>query len=142
VCFGAQVLAAALGGTVERAPRPELGWCRVESTTAAIAEGPWFQWHRDRFTLPAGALSLAHNELGVQAFRRGRSVGVQFHPEVDHRLLSSWLAGSRPAEGEPPDPLFEELAVDVPSLLTTTERLETDVVRNAHRLVDWFLSME
>src|SRR5690606_17499247 len=49
VCFGGQLLAAALGGSVERAPRPELGWLMVESTTASIAPGPWFQWHGDRF---------------------------------------------------------------------------------------------
>src|SRR5829696_1808113 len=60
VCFGGQVLSAALGGTVEPAPRPELGWCRVDSAAPdAIAAGPWFQWHRDRFSLPAGAVELA-----------------------------------------------------------------------------------
>src|SRR5262245_26420649 len=31
VCFGAQVLAAALGGSVQPAARLELGWCEVET---------------------------------------------------------------------------------------------------------------
>ena len=52
VCFGAQALAAALGGTVSRSPRPEIGWHYVETDAPWISPGPWFQWHSDRFTLP------------------------------------------------------------------------------------------
>ena len=32
VCFGAQLLAEALGGQVRRAPQPEVGWLEVETT--------------------------------------------------------------------------------------------------------------
>src|SRR5262245_50600371 len=32
ICFGGQALAAALGGRVERAPAPELGWTVVQPT--------------------------------------------------------------------------------------------------------------
>jgi GMP synthase-like glutamine amidotransferase len=131
VCFGGQVLSVALGGVVERAPRPELGWFEVESFTDAIAPGPWFQWHGDRFTLPPGATELARNEVGVQAFRMGRSVAVQFHPEVDTSLLTSWLS-----DGEPLDPLFAELDVDARRLLDATAELEPKVTANARRLVD------
>jgi GMP synthase-like glutamine amidotransferase len=31
LCFGGQALAAALGGDVERAPTPELGWTEIET---------------------------------------------------------------------------------------------------------------
>jgi GMP synthase-like glutamine amidotransferase len=138
VCFGGQVLAAALGGQVERAPRSELGWCLVGTTAApAVADGPWFHWHSDRFTLPPGADALAANEVGVQAFRVGRSVGVQFHPEVDADLMASWLL-----DGGPPDPLFAELGVEVADIMTTTSSLAAVSMQNAHRLVDWFLSLE
>jgi GMP synthase-like glutamine amidotransferase len=136
VCFGGQVLAAALGATVEPAPRPELGWCPVETSAPdAIAEGPWFQWHGDRFTLAAGASELARNDVGVQAFRMGRSVGVQFHPEVDLTLLASWIG-----EGEPPDPLFAQLGVEPASLLEATAQLAARTQVNTNRLVDWFLA--
>jgi GMP synthase-like glutamine amidotransferase len=134
VCFGGQVLAAALGGTVEPAPRPELGWCVVASRAPAIAAGPWLQWHSDRFTLPPGAEELAWNEVGVQAFRMGRSIGVQFHPEVDHRLLSSWLD-----DGEALDPLFTELGVDPAALIDEAVRIERIATCNADHLVDWLL---
>jgi GMP synthase-like glutamine amidotransferase len=136
VCFGGQVLAAALGGRVEPAPRPELGWCCVETLVPeAVAPAPWFQWHGDRFTLPPGATELARNEVGVQAFRMGGSVGVQFHPEVDRGLLASWLE-----DGEPLDPLFAELGVEPEDVLDEAARIEAATADNTNVLVDWWLA--
>ena len=80
ICFGGQALSAALGGTVERSPVPEIGWLELELTGAAPAElaaGPWMVWHLDRFTVPAGATELARTELCPHAFRTGRSVGLR-----------------------------------------------------------------
>ena len=56
LCYGAQILAAVLGGQIEAAPEPELGWHRISSQVPAeIPDGPWLQWHYQRFTLPPGA---------------------------------------------------------------------------------------
>lgn len=91
LCFGGQMLALALGATVERAPAPELGWHRVKSVAPdVIAHGPWLQWHFDRFTLPPGSELLATSDAGVQAFRRGRDLGVQFHPESTIEVVRAW----------------------------------------------------
>lgn len=100
LCFGAQALAAALGGSVQRAGRPEIGWIAVEATAAGeavdgLAPGPWFAWHEDTFTVPAGARELARTAAGPQAFALGRSVGLQFHPEVDAAIVRSWVDGGR-----------------------------------------------
>ena len=43
---------------------------------------------------PPGAEVLAVNENAVQLFRAGRSVGTQFHPEVDPGHVAGFLAGS------------------------------------------------
>ena len=45
ICFGGQALAAALGGRVEPAPEPEIGW-RLLTTRRPrlVGPGPWFQW--------------------------------------------------------------------------------------------------
>ena len=59
VCFGGQLVADALGGTVELSPAPELGWYPVHSQVPFLASGPWFQWHSDRWTVPPGAVELA-----------------------------------------------------------------------------------
>jgi hypothetical protein len=46
-------MAHALGGTVERAREPEIGWHPVVSDLPeVIAEGPWMQWHYDVVTVP------------------------------------------------------------------------------------------
>lgn len=107
ICFGGQALAAAFGGRVEAAVRKEIGWSMVESLDEElIPQGPWLEFHGDRFFPPAHARVLAHNEVGVQAFTLGRHLGVQFHPEPDGALLAKWLdAGGRSeAEQEGTDP--------------------------------------
>ena len=97
ICFGAQLLTAAFGGTVEHAGRQEIGWVTIDSADpGVIPPGPWLEFHHDRCLPPAGATVLARNELGAQAFQLGRHLAVQFHPEVDGAQLRLWLdAGGR-----------------------------------------------
>ncbi|HMJ37345.1 MAG TPA: type 1 glutamine amidotransferase [Baekduia sp.] len=91
ICFGAQHLARALGGTVAPAARPEVGWLGVETLAPeTVPPGPWLQWHRDAFTLPPGADLLARSPVGPQAFRAGPHLGVQFHPEVTPAIAADW----------------------------------------------------
>ncbi|WP_051221949.1 type 1 glutamine amidotransferase [Conexibacter woesei] len=91
ICFGGQHLARVLGGSVERAPRGEVGWLDVESLAPdVVPPGPWLQWHRDRFTVPPGAELLARSPVGPQAFRQGPHLGVQFHPEVTPAIALDW----------------------------------------------------
>lgn len=91
LCFGGQMLAAALGGTVEPADRPEVGWHEVATDDAEqIPTGPWLQWHFHRFTTPPGARLLAASPTGPQAFRHGRHLGVQFHPESTIEIVREW----------------------------------------------------
>ncbi|WP_331766482.1 glutamine amidotransferase-related protein [Embleya sp. NBC_00896] len=130
ICFGAQALAAALGGTVERAPSFEIGRHEVDSDDPAlIAPGPWYQWHFDRFTVPPGAREIARSAAGPQAYVVGRSLGVQFHPEVTPEIMTAWLENGG-------DTQAEELGLDVAAL-----RLPLPGARErAHALVDAFLA--
>jgi len=96
ICFGGQVLSAALGGTVSRAPRAEVTWRPIETQAPdLITAGPWPFWHEDRFDLPPGARLVAGSETEVVAFSDGASVGVQFHPEADAAVVRDWLDGGR-----------------------------------------------
>lgn len=133
ICFGGQALAAALGGTVERSSRPEVGWRTIESDKPEVlGNGPWMQWHFDRFTVPPGATELARNEAGSQAFTTGRSLGLQFHPEVTVDIISRWLSLAPPAELDRPE-------VDVPAIRRDTARLAPITEARSYELVDWFI---
>ena len=104
ICLGSQLLAAALGGSVERAPAKEIGFYRVRLTgaarddalfSAAPADFVAFHWHGDAFTLPAGAVALGGSTMTpLQAFRFGASAwGVQFHLETDQDVLQAMVDG-------------------------------------------------
>lgn len=111
LCFGGQLLARVLGGEGFRATS-EIGWLQVRSRDPELVpEGPWFQWHFDSFTLPSGATLLAESDAGPQAFVAGRSLGLQFHPEVTVDIMDEWVRTYRhelDAEGVDPDALLEE----------------------------------
>jgi GMP synthase-like glutamine amidotransferase len=113
ICFGGQMLAAAVGGRVERAPVPEIGWLSVASSEPALVDGgPWLSWHYDRFTLPSHVPVLAQTALANQAFVYGRALGLQFHPEVTDAVLESWLSTDSREQlagrGIDPQPLIEQ----------------------------------
>jgi GMP synthase-like glutamine amidotransferase len=112
ICFGAQALAAALGGAVSRAAGFEIGWIDVDGDDGY--GGRWFTWHEDVFALPPGATELARAPSGVQAFAIGASVGLQFHPEVTPAIVDEWLAGGRDAVPDP-EPIRRETATCIDS---------------------------
>jgi len=93
LCFGGQALAAALGGSVEPAPVPELGWTETETDEPELVPpGPWLEWHFERFSTPPGATEIARTAAATQAFRHGRHLGVQFHPESTVEIVERWAA--------------------------------------------------
>lgn len=128
ICFGAQALARALGGSVVRGPRPEIGWTRIEPEPGSpIESGPWFQWHFDALTPPPGATVLASTPVAVQAYRIGRCLGVQFHPEVTAFDITRWLERGGDAQarahGADPDRMLAEAAHERGAARARAERL-------------------
>jgi len=92
ICFGGQLVARAMGGTVAPAPRAEIGWTSIWSDRPTlVGEGPWFQFHYDRWTVPPGAVELARTPAASQAFVLKRTLAVQFHPELDAEGLQGWF---------------------------------------------------
>jgi GMP synthase (glutamine-hydrolysing) len=120
VCLGAQLLAASLGARVYRGPEPEVGLLPVELTEAAAADPvfgdappsiPTLQWHGDTFDLPEGATLLASSPAYPnQAFRFGRSYGLQFHVEVTPELAAQW--GEVPAYADSLEAILGPGALD------------------------------
>jgi GMP synthase (glutamine-hydrolysing) len=92
---GARALALAFGGLVEPADHPLRGWVMVDTSIPhRIATGPWLTWQHDVIVLPPDAQLLAYNRLGPQAFRVGRHLGVQFHPEATPQTVAEWVKKS------------------------------------------------
>jgi GMP synthase-like glutamine amidotransferase len=133
LCFGGQMLARALGGKVFRSTESEIGWVPVRSTDPELVPiGPWFQWHFDSFTVPPGATVIADSDVGPQAFVAGRSLGLQFHPEVTTEIMDDWVRAYRhelDADGVDPDALLEE-----------TDRRATESRRMAWQLFERYLT--
>ena len=98
-----------------------------------MPDGPWMQWHYDRIEPPVAATVLAADDLCVQAFRIGRSLGLQFHPEVTRDHLAGWIDNGGAAE-------LARLGIDPDVLLADTHAIEADVTARTNRLVDWFLA--
>jgi GMP synthase (glutamine-hydrolysing) len=119
VCWGHQLLADALGGTVVDMGEYEIGYREIErvgsaddgeaaagdseaaaddAEDAVLAGLPGsftaFTTHSDAVVeLPPGATEIAVNDYGTHGFRLGDAVGVQFHPEYDQETAKSVTEG-------------------------------------------------
>lgn len=150
-CLGGQLMARALGGTVERAAQPEIGWMPL-STSSSAAARYWFgdsrppsgpdtaprdhtvyQWHRDSFvTLPPGAELIASSPACVhQAFAIGPHLGMQFHIEINAEKIARWMAE--------PGASFERLVERWPGSVQSLEVMAASSARSlasSHALAD------
>lgn len=131
VCFGGQLLAEALGGTVEAAPdgHDEIGLVTFPEASGVPA-GPWVTWHGDRVTLPPDVDVLVRNDSAIQVFRKGRAAGTQFHPEADTAIFTTWATIG--ADHIP-------TGLDGAELIAEVADAQDQLRANCEELVDWFL---
>ena len=99
ICFGAQLVAEALGGSVFPNEQKEIGWYEVnltpEGEKSFLFESVQktfvtFHWHGDHFSLPPWCTRLAYSEPTLnQAFICiNRPIAcVQFHPEFTRDMI-------------------------------------------------------
>lgn len=100
ICLGAQMLARHLGHCVRPHPqgRVEVGYYPIHPTEQGrqVCTCPFpkrvYQWHREGFELPNGAILLAKGQdFEAQAFRYGQTAyGFQFHPEATLAMMCRW----------------------------------------------------
>jgi GMP synthase (glutamine-hydrolysing) len=113
ICFGAQLLATAIGGrAAPMGDRTFVGWHANDEVADPVWRGPWVRWHADHLEVPPGTEVLARDRGTVQAFHHraasgASGVGVQFHPEVSVEAANGFAlktpdmlarAGTTPAE--------------------------------------------
>lgn len=135
ICFGGQLIADALGGSVELSPETELGWYEIDPVDGKknpVGPGPWMEWHHDRFEAPPEADVLAESAVGPQLFTIGRMAGTQFHPEVDVAHIEGWLTVAD-------DEYLATYGRDRQSVLADMHVHEAHSIEGCRRLVDWFL---
>lgn len=133
ICFGGQLIARAMGGSVAPAPQCEIGWKDIWSERPDIfGNGPWFQFHYDRWQLPPGAVEIARNPIASQAFTINRSLAIQFHPEITAGSLEGWLDWGGDvkvvADGQDPEVMKAQ-----------TRAYESAATQRTYELVDGFL---
>ena len=100
ICLGAQLLGAALGGTISRLDSNEIGIYEINQVAddAIMNVGksaPTTQWHEDYVSiLPTGATLIADSpQCPTQIFKVGTlSYGLQCHPEADASIVALWEA--------------------------------------------------
>jgi GMP synthase (glutamine-hydrolysing) len=103
ICLGHQLVAVALGGTVDRNPRGrqigvlDIGWTEAAATDPLLAglatPRRAVQWNEDLVLVPPpGAVLLAATPRGeVQAMRFAPTVwGLQWHPEATPAIVREW----------------------------------------------------
>jgi GMP synthase-like glutamine amidotransferase len=135
ICFGAQMVSHAFGGSVTRSDSPEVGWFEIESDVPdVISPGPWLQWHYDVFAVPGDFTCLARSSVGPQAVRRGRILATQFHPEATESIVARWSSGGGADE-------LARLGTSRENLLEESRRLVNDSRPASDRLIDWFVDV-
>jgi GMP synthase-like glutamine amidotransferase len=131
ICFGAQAIAAALGGSVHRLAAPEIGWIEIATADAErVPSGPWMSWHEDGFRPPPLSYELASNAVGTQAFCLRRHLAVQFHPEVTPDIVEGWATS--------PTSRLGETGQTVAGLRELSESHAAAAAQRAERLFDGF----
>ncbi|MCD2145065.1 type 1 glutamine amidotransferase [Gordonia paraffinivorans] len=136
VCFGSQILARALGGSVAPSARPEHGFTTVDTTRPDLVEaGPWMEYHHDTVSVSGVAEVVARNDAGVQAYVSGPHLGVQFHPEITPDVFRAWREGfTSPRSG------IDDGKVDTKGIVADIENSSADAEARCDRLVERFLA--
>lgn len=143
ICLGSQLLAEALGSKVYQNPKKEIGFFPIYKTTEGQQDlflqtipDVWqvFHWHGDTFELPKGATHLFYSKAcEQQGFRKGKLLGLQFHPEVNTSLLLAMIDFER-----------EELVTDA-YVQTESDLLKNDITsqnkKYIYQLLDNLVSL-
>ena len=147
LCLGSQLLAAAAGSAVFRGTRGKvIGVGPI--TRAGPPDDPLLRdlpdafdtvhWHGDTFEPIPGRPLFRGETYPAQGYRVGRSVGLQFHPELGPDGFRDWVEGCRDdlrRSGRDPDAL---LAAGLPRLtaaLPVLDRLLDALAREARSAV-------
>lgn len=113
ICFGAQVLTCALGGSVRRMAETFRSFAPMtlsDSAPQSLA-GSWALWHEDAMTAPNDSTALATVPHADTVFVQGSAWGVQPHIEFTPDSVAR-LGQSMNIDREVLEPLYQEMKND------------------------------
>lgn len=134
ICFGAQLLADAIGGRAAKMADDQfhVGWHTNEHVADPLWAGPWMRSHQDHLEVPNSAEVLARDKGTVQAYQYRRSLGVQFHPEAGPEQIRIW-SGKYPARlaanGMSASALVAETDILIPRQADARDALFSEMLR-------------
>lgn len=138
ICLGCQLLTDALGGRVFPGPRLEAGYVPVRLNAAGrddpvlgVLGDAVLSFHSDTWDPPPGAQLLAESDDYPQAFRAGRALGIQFHPEPPPNLVEQWVLKNELA--------LRRVGVEPAALVAQAHDLEAQARQGAFELFGTWL---
>lgn len=142
ICLGSQLIAKAFGASVYRGPKKEIGFyddlqTSYNSRLFSGFKSPFtvFHWHGDTFDLPEDAVRLVHSkDYQNQAFQIQSAVGLQFHLEVNEKMINLWLDKSN-------ERLEQIPYIDPKKIRSDVGRKISDVETNMNIFYDNFKSV-
>ena len=124
-CLGGQLISKALGGTVSKSCKPEIGWQPIKYSNHLLTKA-WFgddptnmvmHWHYESFSIPDGATLLATSAACQnQAFCIDKVLAMQFHIEIDTEKTIRWANDI--------DPVWDQAIIDYDSVQNKEEMLD------------------
>ncbi len=99
-CLGGQLIAKALGSTINANPVKEIGWLPVQKIENEQAvnwlngipdETTMFHWHGETFSIPDGATAILKSQhCAHQGFVIGNTLALQCHVEMTIPMVNEW----------------------------------------------------
>ncbi len=139
ICLGSQLLARALGGTVEcRTNGPRIGWDQIRLTPQGREDrlfaglpwnwttAHWNSWQISKLPQDASLLATGSDD-DVQAWSAGvRVYGFQFHPAIHQETMKVWIDDEPEAlanAGQTASELLERTTAEWNTFERLTERI-------------------
>jgi len=127
ICLGSQLIAKTFGASVYRGPITEIGFyhdLKLSDNSKLFAgfQNPFsvFHWHGDTFDLPSDAIRLASSEnYQNQAFQYKSAIGLQFHLEVNEKMVNLWLDKTEEKLDKIPNTDPQKIRLDVDRNIST-----------------------
>jgi len=90
ICFGSQVLAQVLGGSVRRMAKKYCAYTQMNLTgdSPPSLSGSWALWHEDAVLAPTNSTLLAEMPHADTVFVSGTAWGVQPHIEITPEIVA------------------------------------------------------